>query len=182
VDNRFHTPEKNRVRNNLLSLGNRVFKTAILMPGQDLQDIKLLLERGHFTQDTAVIAVERNPDTAAVLREQLPRYFKRSQVMQNNLSSLSGFVNVKFDFVYLDTCGELTQDLYFIIQETAANCHPNAFFACTFAASSRRPLWSELSYKKLFGNALGEEPRINKEQYYRIVELDKGTRSSIQDL
>ena len=100
---------KNEARNTVLST-DRKFKSILMLPGDQCLDVRQMLEEGSISLDTHVTVVERDPD----ILKNIQKTFKGLGIT-NTLFLNEELVDVNltriYDFMYLDTCSELTLKL-----------------------------------------------------------------------
>jgi hypothetical protein len=187
----FNREIKNLVRKALLRLKRRVSKCALLMPSYEMLDIKALIGKKEFNRHTFVFAIEENKYIADALEHQLGKYFDHYFVYRGRLENfdfrmIKEKAGRKLDFVYLDTCGNLRQDLYQLIYDLPKFCTANAFLAFTFSAVARKNVdFFGSNWSKLFGSKLISEDKKdwpseelvdfegkNEDRYCRIHDLD----------
>jgi hypothetical protein len=136
---------KNLIRTALFRLAKRVSKCALLMPSIEMLDIKELLKKRVLNRKTFIFIIEKNRYIADSLEYQLEGLFdNKPHIHRGTLESFDFRViqekagaGAKLDFVYLDTCGNLLQDLYPLIYNLPKFCTANAFLAFTFATVHR---------------------------------------------
>ena len=98
---------KNIVRT-MVCTGNpdKIYKNILLLPSHDCLDLQELLKRGAINRDTNIWAIERDPDVVHHIKK------KVNKLGLDNITIVNKEVhdfkpNVKFDYIYLDTCGQL---------------------------------------------------------------------------
>lgn len=103
--------EKNYIRQEVCKGGKEPYTSVLLLPSATCLDIKQMLDTGAIDTHTRVVAVERDKLLSSVIAEKLQKSgFSNFQVHNSELSK-TDLGNEQFDFVYLDTCGDLNAAL-----------------------------------------------------------------------
>ncbi len=104
--------EKNKIRRSVCKKGKAPYKSVLMMPGESCLDLKLLVNKGAIDKKTKLHLVERDGATATVITTHLQRMKLTNFVIhQEDLHNIEFPANTKFDFVYLDTCGQLNEHI-----------------------------------------------------------------------
>lgn len=103
--------EKNYIRQEVCKGGKEPYTSVLLLPSATCLDINQMLKTGAIDTHTRVVAVERDKLLSSVIAEKLQKSgFSNFQVHNSELSK-TDLGNEQFDFVYLDTCGDLNPAL-----------------------------------------------------------------------
>ena len=104
--------EKNKVRRSVCKKGKAPYKSILMMPGESCLDLKLLLEKGAIDKNTKLHLVERDSAVAICITTHLQRMkLKNFTLYEQDLHNVEFPAETKFDFVYLDTCGQLNEHI-----------------------------------------------------------------------
>lgn len=151
---------KNTVRDALLGTIEGVYRKPLMLTGPQMLDVKILLRRGNVTKaGTEPHVIERDKESAALIRPQLSALFDRSRLWHHDLKDLAleGKSTSKHDLLYLDSCGELASSLFPMIRSIPAGCTPDPFVAFTFSVNGRNRSFYESCWEYFFGGAIGSE-------------------------
>lgn len=103
--------EKNYIRQEVCKGGKEPYTSVLLLPSATCLDINQMLKTGAIDTHTRVVAVERDKLLSSVIAEKLQKSgFSNFQVHNSELAK-TDLGNEQFDFVYLDTCGDLNPTL-----------------------------------------------------------------------
>ena len=103
--------EKNKIRKQVCK-GAKPYKCVLMMPGDSCLDLKLMVKNGAIGLNTQIFVVERDKRTAKKIKDTLMELGRPKHViLQKELHEveLPLASDYKFDFVYLDTCGQLNE-------------------------------------------------------------------------
>ncbi len=103
--------EKNKIRKAVCK-GSRQkpYKSVLMMPGDSCLDLKLMVEKGYIGSQTKVFAVDRDGGAMLKIGSFLKKVgIKDHTVYCEELHKVEFPAGTKFDFVYLDTCGQLNE-------------------------------------------------------------------------
>ena len=101
--------EKNKIRKQVCK-GAKPYKCVLMMPGDSCLDLKLMVKQGSIGLNTQVVVVERDNRTAKKIKSTLMELGRPKHViLQKELHEVEFPSDYKFDFVYLDTCGQLNE-------------------------------------------------------------------------
>lgn len=102
------THTKNVIRNLVCKKPENTYNSILLLPSGTCYDLKELLQNGAISVETRVVAIERDKLLASVIKQKLQEMgFMNFEVHQKDLHEVD-LTQERFDFVYLDTCGQLT--------------------------------------------------------------------------
>lgn len=105
------THTKNTIRNIVCKETKEPYLSVLLLPSGMCLDVKQMLTNKAIDLDTRIVAVERDRLLAGVIRGKLQDLgFNNFEVHQKDLEAVD-LSKESFDFVYLDTCGQLTPQL-----------------------------------------------------------------------
>lgn len=103
-------PEKDGVRKFIFDgVGWR--DTSLWLPGEDLACIHTAMQSGVLDSDSHIIAVERDPDVARRIRQQLPHCGMSWHLHEGELHSLTLPEDVRLDYAFIDLLGYLNTDI-----------------------------------------------------------------------
>jgi hypothetical protein len=102
-------PIKSRARDLGLLLRQKPKENILLLPGEEMLDLFLAIDRGVIKGNTKVFLVERNKRIAKVIQDRLDMLPIQARLF--NISVEKFNLDHQFDFVSLDMCGCLTLDL-----------------------------------------------------------------------
>lgn len=103
--------EKNFIRQEVCKGGKEPYNSVLLLPSASCLDVEHMLGTGAINLDTRVVAVERDKFLSSIIAEKLQkRGFSNFQVHNTELAKTE-LESEQFDFVYLDTCGDLSTSL-----------------------------------------------------------------------
>lgn len=101
--------EKNKIRKQVCK-GTKPYKCVLMMPGDSCLDLKLMVKNGAIGMNTQIFIVERDKKTAKKIKDTLMELGRPKHViLQSELHEVVIPEGYKFDFVYLDTCGQLNE-------------------------------------------------------------------------
>lgn len=102
---------KNQIRSIICSNPGVAYKKVLLLPSDTCLDLIEMVNNGSIDpSSTSVVAVEKDPDIAKDIERRLKELkIKRRQVLNCELEKVK--LEGVFDFIYLDTCGQLQAPL-----------------------------------------------------------------------
>lgn len=103
----WNNPAKNEARNVVLST-KRKFKSILMLPGDQCLDVRQMLEEGSINLDTHITVVERDPEIFLNIDKTIKNLGFNSVHMMNTELTSADLGDRVYDFMYLDTCSELT--------------------------------------------------------------------------
>lgn len=105
------THTKNTIRNIVCKETKEPYLSVLLLPSGMCLDVKQMLSNKAIDLDTRIVAVERDRLMAGVIRGKLQDLgFNNFEVHQKDLHEVD-LSKESFDFIYLDTCGNLSPQL-----------------------------------------------------------------------
>jgi len=102
---------KNTIREEVCRTGKKPYNCILLLPSDEMLDIKQLIQSSQITHTTKIVAVERDIHKAKVISKKLAQF--NAEVLTKDLVEVDlrfvveNFTKEKFDFVYADTCSQL---------------------------------------------------------------------------
>lgn len=103
----WNNPAKNEARNIVLSTKRR-FKSILMLPGDQCLDVRQMLEEGSINLDTHITVIERDPEIFLNIDKTIKKLGFNSIHMMNTELTSADLGDRVYDFMYLDTCSELT--------------------------------------------------------------------------
>ena len=106
---------------------NVPYKKILLLPGSTCLDLKLLMQLGAISPTTKIYVVERDKKVIETIKNTIKSFLPESQTViylnkDLHLLDLAKFSAAqKFDFIYLDTCGQLNIHIVSFLLKIAEN-------------------------------------------------------------
>jgi len=155
-------------------------KVALFLPGNECLCVRSALEQGIIDENTHIIAVERNKDTAKVIESQLETLVHYFDIHVGPITTLDfsefGIGKGELEFAFFDFCGSLELDLvqWLLYQSSVFSTNAQvAFTFCTLGRSNlfiKNVLWELDECKSVNKNMIGKWAGVTRS-------IDKGLRN-----
>ena len=106
-------PMKEVARNMVWDLIEGTAKRVLLFPGINCEDLLLGFKLGKINTETEFVLIEENPKIAISIRRRCSALgIRKFEIVNEHFSSSSLYGQEKFDLIFLDFCGEMTELIF----------------------------------------------------------------------